>query len=114
VSTEIIIALLGIASTIVSWALGRKRTNAEVAAMQMDYIKSADTFYRERIDNLQKEVAEQAKQIRALRLIIDKVIDNACLVQKCPKRKYYNPDILAEIMNEEGVTFSKVHEVKAG
>lgn len=46
-STEIIIALLGIASTIVSWALGRRRTNAEVAAMQMDYIKSADTFYRE-------------------------------------------------------------------
>lgn len=112
-STEIIIALLGIASTIVSWALGRRRTNAEVAAMQMDYIKSADTFYRERIDNLQKEVTEQAKQIRALRLIIDKVIDNACLIQKCPKRKYYSPDTLAEIMDEEGISFSGVHEVEA-
>lgn len=112
-STEIIIALLGIASTIVSWALGRRRTNAEVAAMQMDYIKSADTFYRERIDNLQKEVTEQAKQIRALRLIIDRVIDNACLIQKCPKRKCYNPDTLAEIMDEEGISFSGVHEVKA-
>lgn len=112
-STEIIIALLGIASTIVSWALGRRRTNAEVAAMQMEYIKSADTFYRERIDNLQKEVTEQAKQIRALRLIIDRMIDNACLIQKCPKRKYYNPDTLAEIMDEEGISFSGVHEVKA-
>lgn len=112
-STEIIIALLGIASTIVSWALGRRRTNAEVAAMQMDYIKSADTFYRERVDNLQKEVTEQAKQIRALRLIIDRMIDNACLIQKCPKRKYYSPDTLAEIMDEEGISFSGVHEVKA-
>lgn len=97
-STEIIIAIIGIVSTIVSWALGRRRTNAEIASMQMDYIKKADIFYNERIDRLQSEVTEQAKQIRALKLIVDRMIDDACLVKQCPKRKYYTPDTLEEIL----------------
>lgn len=111
-STEIIIALIGVASTIVSWALGRRRTNAEIANMQMDYIKKADTFYNGRIDALQEEVNQQAQQIRALRIIIDRMIDNACLVQKCPKRVYYNPDTLSDILTAEGITL-KPHEARA-
>lgn len=111
--TEVIIALIGVASTVVSWALGRRRTNAEIANMQMDYIKKADTFYNQRIDALQTEVQEQAKQIRALRIIIDRMIDNACLTKQCSKRIYYNPDTLTDILKAEGVNFSG-HEVKAG
>lgn len=103
-ATEIIIAIIGVVSTVVSWALGRRRTNAEIATMQMDYIKSADTFYRERIDSLQDEVTKQAKQLRALRLIVNKMIDNACLVQKCPKRMYFSPDTLVEILEHEGIS----------
>lgn len=111
--TEVIIALIGVASTVVSWALGRRRTNAEIANMQMDYIKKADTFYNQRIDALQNEVQEQSQQLRALRIIVDRMVDNACLAKQCSKRIYYNPDTLAEIFKDEGVNFSG-HEIKAG
>lgn len=111
-STEVIIALIGVASTIVSWALGRRRTNAEIANMQMDYIKKADIFYNERIDALQEEVSKQATEIRALRVILNRVIDNACLEQKCSKRIYYNPDTLSDILTAEGITL-KPHEARA-
>lgn len=115
-TTEIIIALIGVASTIVSWALGRRRTNAEIASLQMDYIKKADTFYNDRIDKLQKEVTEQAKQIRVLKILIDKMIDEVCLVKGCPKRTYYTPDTLAELLGEEGLCLKtlKVHEKTEG
>lgn len=99
-TSEIIIAIIGIISTIVSWVLGRRRTNAEIADMQMEYIKKADTFYNKRIDSLQKEVTKQSKQIRALKALIDKMIDEACLVKKCPKREYYTPESLEEVFND--------------
>lgn len=105
--TEIIIAIIGVISTIVSWALGRRRTNAEIASMQMDYIKKADVFYNERIDRLQAEVTSQAKQIRALKLIVDRMIDDACLVKQCPKREYYTPDTLEEILEGKHETTAK-------
>nr|DAM02258.1 MAG TPA: hypothetical protein [Caudoviricetes sp.] len=105
--TEIIIAIIGVVSTIVSWALGRRRTNAEIASMQMDYIKKADVFYNERIDRLQAEVTSQAKQIRALKLIVDRMIDDACLVKQCPKREYYTPDTLEEILEGKHETTAK-------
>ena len=105
--TEIIIAIIGVVSTIVSWALGRRRTNAEIASMQMDYIKKADVFYNERIDRLQAEVTSQAKQIRALKLIVDRMIDGACLVKQCPKREYYTPDTLEEILEGKHETTAK-------
>lgn len=105
--TEIIIAIIGVVSTIVSWALGRRRTNAEIASMQMDYIKKADVFYNERIDRLQAEVTSQAKQIRALKLIVDRMIDDACLVKQCPKREYYTPDTLEEILEGKHETTTK-------
>lgn len=105
--TEIIIAIIGVVSTIVSWALGRRRTNAEIASMQMDYIKKADVFYNERIDRLQVEVTSQAKQIRALKLIVDRMIDDACLVKQCPKREYYTPDTLEEILEGKHETTAK-------
>lgn len=104
---EIIIAIIGVVSTIVSWALGRRRTNAEIASMQMDYIKKADVFYNERIDRLQAEVTSQAKQIRALKLIVDRMIDDACLVKQCPKREYYTPDTLEEILEGKHETTTK-------
>ena len=105
--TEIIIAIIGVVSTIVSWALGRRKTNAEIASMQMDYIKKADVFYNERIDRLQVEVTSQAKQIRALKLIVDRMIDDACLVKQCPKREYYTPDTLEEILEGKHETTAK-------
>lgn len=105
--TEIIIAIIGVVSTIVSWALGRRRTNAEIASMQMDYIKKADAFYNGRIDRLQAEVTSQAKQIRALKLIVDRMIDDACLVKQCPKREYYTPDTLEEILEGKHETTAK-------
>lgn len=105
--TEIIIAIIGVVSTIVSWALGRRRTNAEIASMQMDYIKKADVFYNERIDRLQAEVTSQAKQIRALKLIVDRMIDDACLVKQCPKREYYTSDTLEEILEGKHETTAK-------
>lgn len=111
-ATEIIIAIIGIVSTIVSWALGRRRTNAEIASMQMDYIRKADTFYNDRIDKLQEEVTNQAKQIGALRLIIDRMIDDACLVKQCPKREYYTPDTLAEILGDGGLCLRKRSEAE--
>lgn len=100
-SAEIIIALIGVASTVVSWLLGRRRTNAEIANMQMDYIKKADVFYNGRIDTLQEEVTKQAKQIRILKLVIDKMLDDACLSKNCSKRIYYTPATLKEIMDTE-------------
>lgn len=100
-TAEVIIALIGVASTIIGWLLGRRKTNVEVASMQMDYIRKADSFYNDRIDKLQYEVTEQAKQLRALRLIIDKMIEDACLTKQCTRRKYYTPDLLAEILGEK-------------
>lgn len=73
----------------------------------MDYIKKADVFYNERIDRLQAEVTSQAKQIRALKLIVDRMIDDACLVKQCPKREYYTPDTLEEILEGKHETTAK-------
>lgn len=108
-STEITIALIGIVSTFVSWLLGRRRTNAEIASMQMDYIEKANIFYNNRIDELQKEVRKLERQTRGLKLLIDKMLDDACLVKGCSKRVYYTPDILKEVMSAEDGDVLSIH-----
>lgn len=104
-SEGVILSLIGVASTIISgWlghAFGKKRSNAEIATMQLEYIKNADHFYNERINHLQEEVNKATAEIRKLKIIIDKIIEDTCLVEDCPEREYYTWESLDKVMNQK-------------
>lgn len=98
----VLIALIGILSNVISawagWFFGRKKQNAEVAMMQLEYIKSSDAFYKEKINDLTEENRRISIELHQLKAVVDAMIDDACLVKGCSKRQYYSPDRISEIL----------------
>ena len=103
--TSVLIALIGVLSTTISawagWFFGRKKQNAEVAMLQLEYIKSSDKFYKEKIKELTDENREIRMEVHQLRAVVDAIIDEACLVKGCSKRIYYSPGRISEILKGE-------------
>ena len=104
-NTAILIALIGILSNTVSawagWFFGRKKQNAEVAMMQLEYIKTSDEFYKGKVTELIEENKKIRIEVHQLKAVVDNLIDDACLVKGCSKREYYPPTRIAEIISNQ-------------
>lgn len=102
-STEIIIALIGVCSTIVSgwasWFFARRKYNSEVDNNLIENMKSSLDFYmklsddnKERLDEALKRNDDLEKEVQELRKQVFELMNNICydltcaLRQKEPKR----------------------------
>lgn len=97
----LITAAIGIVSTAVTgwlgWFFGRKKSNAEVADMQLNYIRKMDDYFNKKIDDLITENKKLSLEIHQLKMIVDAMIDDACVARGCANRKNYTPSRLDEI-----------------
>lgn len=108
-SPEILVSILGGLSSIttgfVGWLFGRKRQNAEIAHMQLDYITKMDKFYNDIIDNLRKDIEElnekdrvRSKEMLVLRSLVTNIVNDVCLKKGCAMRIYYTEEELNSIL----------------
>lgn len=117
---EIIVSIVGVLSSVVSgmlgWVFGRKKQNAEIAHMQLDYITKMDKFYNDIIDNLRKDIEElnekdrvRSKEMLVLRSLVTNIVNDVCLKKGCPMRVYYTEEELNSILKGN---FMTQHEEK--
>lgn len=119
-SEAVLITIIGIISStisaIISWVLTRRKYNVGVKSDELTNLKATMEIYQSTINSLKIEVdrnskqaeeadkkAEEAKlEVYRLRAIIHKILGEACLNDKCLKRKFYTEkqikDMLSEIM----------------
>lgn len=101
-STEVIIALLGIASTIISgwtsWFFARKKYDTEVEHSTVENMQESLNFYkqlsddnRSRLDEMQKENQELRKQVDDLRDQVFTLMTQICLNYTCEHRVLTKP-----------------------
>lgn len=107
----LITAAIGIVSTAVTgwlgWFFGRKRSNAEVADMQLNYIKKMDDYFTKKVDNLIAENERLSFELYQLKVIVDAMIDDACITKGCNKRENYTPHKLEEIFSNRNKSKDK-------
>lgn len=117
---DLILTIGGTLTTILSgflgWLFGRKRQNAEIAHMQLDYIAKMDKFYNEIIDNLRKDVEElsekdrvRGKEMLILRSMVTNIVNDVCLKKGCSMRIYYTEEELNSILKGSSM---ETHEDK--
>ena len=111
-SQDVIISLIGIAGSAVTgllgWIFGRRRQNAEIAHMQLDYIAKMDRFYNDIIDNLRKDIEElsekdrvRSKEMLVLRSLVTNIVNDVCLKKGCAMRIYYTEEELESILQHK-------------
>lgn len=90
---EILIAIIGIIGTVtsgvLSWFFGRKKSNAEVADMQLKYIQKMDNYYNDKIDTLIEENKKITLDLSQLKLLVRTLIDKSCTDKECLKRQLF-------------------------
>ena len=105
ISLTIVGTLTSVLSGFLGWLFGRKKQNAEIAHMQLDYMTKMDRFYNETIDNLRKDVEELIEKDRArnkemlvLRSLVTNIVNDVCLKKGCAMRIYYTEEELNSIL----------------
>lgn len=112
---EVLISIIGVAGSAISawlgWIFGRKKQNAEVAQMQLDYITKMDKFYNDIIDNLRKDIEElnekdraRSKEMLVLRSLVTNIVNDVCLKKGCAMRIYYTEEELDQILRHKIAT----------
>ena len=97
-STEIIIALIGVCSTIVSgwasWFFARRKYNSEVDNNIIENMKSSLDFYmklsddnKERLDEALKRNEALEKEVQELRRQVFELMSNICYDASCVLRQ---------------------------
>lgn len=106
---DVLTSIVGVGGSILGailgWVFGRKKQNAEIAHMQLDYIAKMDKFYNEIIDNLRKDVEElnekdrvRSKEMLVLRSMVTNIVNDVCLKKGCSMRIYYTEEELNSIL----------------
>lgn len=105
ISLTIVGTLTSVLSGFLGWVFGRKKQNAEIAHMQLDYMTKMDKFYNETIDNLRKDVEEliekdrvRNKEMLVLRSLVTNIVNDVCLKKGCAMRIYYTEEELNSIL----------------
>lgn len=62
-NNEIIIALIGIGSSVVSWFLGKRQTSLNADTTEITNLRESLTTYKELVDSLRQQLAVQNQQI---------------------------------------------------
>ena len=105
ITISIVGAIASVGTGFIGWVFGRKKQNAEIAHMQLEYISKMDKFYNEIIDNLRKDVEElnekdrvRSKEMLVLRSLVTNIVNDVCLKKGCPMRIYYTEEELNSIL----------------
>lgn len=110
-STEIILALIGLASSTLSgslgWMLGKRKQNAEASLLEANSLETTRQLYESIIKDMQSKLAyyielseSNRKEIHMLRRLVDSLIDDACLKKGCSMRVYYDPEAINSIVSD--------------
>lgn len=99
--TEIIIAIIGVISTVISsvvtWFISKRKYNAEVDNTVIDSMQKSLEFYKqlsddnkERLDNLLKRNDQLEDEVAELRRQVFNMLNNVCYRQSCTIRELEN------------------------
>ena len=101
-STELIISLLGALTTITSgvmgWMFGKKRQNAEIASMQLDYIRKLDDYYVEKIESLMEQDKIREAELTRIKYVLKSLVNTLCIKKDCNIRIGFNPMEIDQIL----------------
>lgn len=100
-NTEILITLLGVLSSgitgFIGWFVGRRKQNAESSILEVTALKEIRAFYEAILKDNSEQISQyiqlaqkDREDLRNLRIIVDNLIDDACLKKGCSDRIYYD------------------------
>lgn len=101
-STELLVTIVGALTTIfgsfLGWLFGKKRQNAELASMQLDYIKKLDDYYVEKIESLMLKDKEREVELSRINQVLKALINTICIRKVCPDRMGLSPEEMLHIL----------------
>lgn len=109
-TVQIISLVLGsnLVNSIVTWALSRRKNNAEVDSTQLDnlakqleFYKKLVTDYTHQLDEYIQISEENRLELMRLRKVVSKIVNDVCLSKGCSKRVYMDDKAVEELI--EGV-----------
>ena len=109
-TVQIISLVLGsnLVNSIVTWALSRRKNNAEVDSTQLDnlvkqleFYKKLVTDYTHQLDEYIQISEENRLELMRLRKVVSKIVNDVCLAKECSKRVYMDDKAVEELI--EGV-----------
>lgn len=111
-STELLIGLVGIASSSISsfitWALAKKKYDAEVDSAEIQNLKDSLDFYKHVLEENEKllksyikKVDENIIEIHKLRNVIQELLSLSCVDAMCKKRKLISMEELKKMLGED-------------
>ena len=110
-SDSVIMALIGIISSIVSaftsWVFAKRKYRVQVDSSEIDNLKKSLEFYEKIVsDNNKKldfyiKLAEDNRvEVYRLRGVVHKILISACLDGTCVNRKFYSDEQVREILGD--------------
>ena len=101
-STELLVTIIGALTTIfgsfLGWVFGKKKQNAEVASMQLDYIKKLDDYYVEKIEALMMKDKEREAELNRINQVLKAFINTICIKKACTERMGLSPEEMLSIL----------------
>lgn len=110
-NTEILIAMIGVITTLMSsgvtYLFTKKKYNSEVDSNEIQNLRNSLDFYEEivkdnvnRLDQYIKLAESNQKEVYRLKGIVNMLLNNSCLDINCTKRVFYKKQQIDEILNE--------------
>ena len=109
-TVQIISLVLGsnLVNSIVTWALSRRKNNAEVDSTQLDNLVKQLEFYKKLVTDYKHQLEEYIQiseenrlELMRLRKVVSKIVNDVCLAKGCSKRVYMDDKVVEELI--EGV-----------
>lgn len=112
----IITGCIGIVTTMMSswatWFFSRKKYNSEVNTNEIENLKKSLEFYEKIVKDNTKQlelyidlVEDYRVEVYTLKGIINRLLNNSCLDNKCLAREFYTEEQIREIL--DGITPAK-------
>lgn len=105
--TAIIIAVMGVLSNFVTWLLSKRKYTAEVNTNEIENLKQSLDFYQKIVEDNDKQLkfyikmAEENRfEVYRLKSVVHSMLNDICLSENCPKRKYYTEMQIRELLGE--------------
>lgn len=87
---SVILATIGLISTVLGYFYGRKKSNAEVKALETDNDKEIFSTYKTELEYFSTQLELCRNEIKELRTEISILVKSACGVSDCPNRLKIN------------------------
>ena len=106
-TVQIISLVLGsnLVNSIVTWALSRRKNNAEVDSTQLDNLVKQLEFYKKLVTDYKHQLGEYIQiseenrlELIRLRKVVSKIVNDVCLAKGCSKRVYMDDKAVEELL----------------